>query len=141
MTIKAEDWRLKSSRDYFVNRELRRRNVYLNVDIHFRNNSQYYISFNLDHLEKEKIEKLISEGKLRNEVLFLYDLAHLPYAEVWLMGVNIDEHTKFKIIDCVLLSIEGTYAHPYLGDDSRIEEGIAWIKQRVESEKKGQEKV
>lgn len=133
--IEAEGWKQKLLREYLVNRvgepQIRLGEICLNVGAYTKNNSRCYICFNLDHLGKEGVNKLIREGKLYNEILFLYDLAHLPYAEAYPIGVYIDEHTIFEIIDRVHLSIEGTYEDPYLGGDPQIEQGIAWLQQKV----------
>ncbi|NOR13411.1 MAG: hypothetical protein GQ545_09175, partial [Candidatus Aminicenantes bacterium] len=62
-----------------------------------------YIEISLAHLTKEKIVKLLKKGKLNDELLTLFELAHLPFAEYCLM--NIDG-LGFDIIDYVKLRLD-----------------------------------
>ncbi len=74
-----------------------------------------YIEISLAHLTKDKIIKLLKEGKLHDELLTLYELAHLPFAEYGSM--NIDG-LDFDIIDYVKirldLAINPKDSHRYL---------------------------
>jgi hypothetical protein len=62
-----------------------------------------YIEISLAHLTKEEIVKLLKKGKLHDELLTLYELAHLPFAEYGLM--NIDG-LDFDIIDYVKIRLD-----------------------------------
>jgi hypothetical protein len=62
-----------------------------------------YIEISLAHLTKEKIVKLLREGNLHHELLTLFELAHLPFAEYCLM--NIDG-LGFDIIDYVKIRLD-----------------------------------
>ncbi len=62
-----------------------------------------YIEICLAHLTKEEIIKLLKKGQLHDELLTLYELAHLPFAEYGLM--NIDG-LDFDIIDYVKIRLD-----------------------------------
>jgi hypothetical protein len=62
-----------------------------------------YIEISLAHLTKEEIIELIKKGQLQDELLTLYELAHLPFAEYGLM--NIDG-LDFDIIDYVKIRLD-----------------------------------
>jgi hypothetical protein len=121
-------------------------NVRFNID-----ESNCHLFIDLDNLEKDKIINLIAEGKLREEITILYNLAHLPYAEchslnVGLPGIDLITNGKlhfdnFDIIDRVSIDLNKAFhplskdvakkiifIHPYLGDVPAIENGIAYFK-------------
>lgn len=109
-----------------------------------------YISFNLDHLGKEKVIDLLEEGKLYEEVMLLYRIAHLPYA-LWCYSMDISiGKNSFCIIDraSILLGeafhpldeeklknkeeLRGLF-HAARGDiwfRGKLENGISWLEQR-----------
>lgn len=62
-----------------------------------------YIEISLAHLTKEEIVNFLEKGKLHDELLTLYELAHLPFAEYGLM--NIDG-LDFDIIDYVKIRLD-----------------------------------
>jgi hypothetical protein len=62
-----------------------------------------YIEISLVHLSKDEIITLLETGKLHDELLTLYELAHLPFAEYGLM--NIDG-LDFDIIDYVKIRLD-----------------------------------
>jgi hypothetical protein len=74
----------------------------LTFSFHFHQN-KCYIEISLAHLTKEKIVKLLKKGKLNDELLTLFELAHLPFAEYSLM--NIDG-LGFDIIDYVKIRLD-----------------------------------
>ncbi len=74
----------------------------LTFGFHFHQNN-CYIEISLAHLTKEEIVNLLQKGKLNDELLTLYELAHLPYAEYGLM--NIDG-LDFDIIDYVKIRLD-----------------------------------
>jgi hypothetical protein len=61
------------------------------------------IEISLVHLSKDEIITLLKKGKLHDELLTLYELAHLPFAEYGLM--NIDG-LDFDIIDYVKIRLD-----------------------------------
>ena len=71
-------------------------------DFHSHQNN-CYIEISLSHLTKEEIIKLLKKGKLHDELLTLYELAHLPFAEYGLMNIN---GLDFDIIDYVRLRLD-----------------------------------
>jgi len=71
-------------------------------DFHSHQNN-FYIAISLSHLTKEEIIKLLKNGKLHDELLTLFELAHLPFAEYGLM--NIDG-LNFDIIDYVRIRLD-----------------------------------
>jgi len=62
-----------------------------------------YIEISLVHLSKDEIITLLKKGKLHDELLTLYELAHLPFAENSLM--NIDG-LDFDIVDYVKIRLD-----------------------------------
>jgi hypothetical protein len=74
----------------------------LTFGFHFHQN-KCYIEISLAHLTKEKIIELLKKGKLNHELLTLFELAHLPFAEYCTM--NIDG-LGFDIIDYVKIRLD-----------------------------------
>jgi hypothetical protein len=67
------------------------------------NQNKCYIEISLAHLTKEEIVILLKKGKLHDELLTLYELAHLPFAEYGLMNiVGLD----FDVIDYVKIRLD-----------------------------------
>lgn len=62
-----------------------------------------YIETSLAHLTKDEIVNLLEKGKLHDELLTLYELAHLPFAEYGLMNI---EGLDFDIIDYVKIRLD-----------------------------------
>ena len=62
-----------------------------------------YIEISLAHLTKDEIVNLLEKGKLHDELLTLYELAHLPFAEYGLMNI---EDLDFDIIDYVKIRLD-----------------------------------
>ena len=60
------------------------------------------IGISLDHLEKQKIIGLTKSGELTNELLFLYELAHLPFSLAYRMHL-LDKGIDVYIVDRVLI--------------------------------------
>jgi hypothetical protein len=74
----------------------------LTFGFHFQHN-KCYIEISLAHLTKEKIVRLLNKGELNNELLTLFELAHLPFTEYCTM--NIDG-LSFDIIDYVKIRLD-----------------------------------
>ena len=74
----------------------------LTFGFHFHHN-KCHIEISLTHLTKEEIVKLLKKGKLHDELLTLFELAHLPFAEYCTM--NIDG-LSFDIIDYVKIRLD-----------------------------------
>jgi hypothetical protein len=62
-----------------------------------------YFEISLAHLTKDEIIELLKKGKLHHELLTLFELAHLPFAEYCTM--NIDG-LDFDIIDYVKIRLD-----------------------------------
>jgi hypothetical protein len=71
-------------------------------DFHSHQNN-CYIEISLSHLTKEEIIKLLKKGKLNDELLTLFELAHLPFADYSTMNIN---GLDFDIIDYVKIRLD-----------------------------------
>lgn len=65
-----------------------------------------YLAFSLDHLTKIQIQDLLKAGKLTDELLFLYEIAHLPFADAYQMPLH---DPKVFIIDRVAVYFDGFF--------------------------------
>jgi hypothetical protein len=65
-----------------------------------------YLAVSLDHLTKIQIQDLLKAGKLTDELLFLYELAHLPFADAYQMHLH---DPNVYIIDRVAISLAGFF--------------------------------
>jgi len=80
------------------------------LDVVFKiDDSKCYIEFVLGS-SKDKICSRINKGKLYDELLVLYTLAHLPYATSCEMNINIEgEERSFHIIDRVIINLSEAF--------------------------------
>lgn len=92
----------------------------LSIGFHI-SSSECCLHLNLDHLDKQKILRLISDGKLYDEIMILYQLAHLPYADF--NSMNVDPY-GFKIIDRVQIHLHIAFnplhEHKYIEHEEKI---------------------
>ena len=154
MSQEARQQKIREIKEYFENRMdtwTKSCKVGLNVIFHV-DKSGCSIHVNLDHLGKEEVVKLIGEGKLYEEIMILYELAHLPYAVSYVMGPLGSDDSYFHIIDRVAILLDQAF-HPlheeqydkdkmelvsrnllYMEEDlmppPRIREGIAWLEEK-----------
>lgn len=64
----------------------------------------HLIRVSLDHLSKKEIVNLVNAGKLVDELLLLYTLGHLPFANEYLMNLGDQEDTDF--VDSVTIDLD-----------------------------------
>ncbi len=58
------------------------------------------INISLDHLDKPTILRLIDSGELADELLLIYELSHLPFAEATTLRL---ESPKIRVFDSVFI--------------------------------------
>ncbi len=71
------------------------------------NTNECSIEISLAHLTKPEIIDLLSKGKLNDELLVLYELAHLPFAEHTLMRVG---GLECDIVDYVKIRLDKAFS-------------------------------
>ena len=84
-----------------------------NYGLHIRpviGESECSIGIDLDHINDDKIVELINNGKLSNEIMTLYILAHLPFVQVCTKTIRIDDE-YFNMVDRVIIYLNNTF-HP-----------------------------
>lgn len=65
------------------------------------------VEISLAHLTKSEIIGLLSKGKLIDELLVLYELAHLPFAEYSLMRID---GLECEIVDYVKIRLDSAFS-------------------------------
>ncbi len=67
-----------------------------------------HIGISLDHLDRQTIIDLTKSGELTNELLLLYELAHLPFAEGYRMHL-VDADFDTYIVDRVRIDLDKAF--------------------------------
>lgn len=148
---KERQQKIKVIKEYFqkhIGGESKSCDIGLDVRFSFEK-SGCGLYFSLDNLGKDKVMRLIGEGKLYEEIMLLYELAHLPYARFHTMNMIVGNQ-YFDIIDRVIIFL-GEAFHPLQEEKYKklrdsfinfslvnlegrdvylINKGIAWITQR-----------
>jgi len=109
----------------------------LSVSFYFEG-GEWKIALGLNNLGKRRVIELIKNGELKEEILTLYKLAHLPFAEY--LTMNLDEVGNYDIIDTVIIHLSEVFdplkkinysllwdQNSYCGDVYRVEEYIKRI--------------
>ena len=66
-----------------------------------------YLDISLGHLSKERITELFYNGELIDEMLLLYELGHLPFADAYIMKLSDSPSTH--IVDRVRLHFDKAF--------------------------------
>lgn len=67
----------------------------------------YYLDMSLDHLSKERITDLFYRGEIIDEMLLLYELGHLPFADTYVMKMTDAFNTH--IVDRVRIHLDKAF--------------------------------